>query len=199
MAGCRRKPPTTGEARRAADFRRRSDRRHTRLSRRPARMVRLQSPSWNRDAPLAGVLECPARNETYWATSGGGAFKDGVRISVRAPRHRAADRRAEVSMIDALPSEMRRLVMRAQYVPSLAYRIAMVADGDARCDLRQAELAGLGPGRRRSDPARGRRRSAGRVGQGADLCRRHDTVHGSLVAGSGQLLATMAETIRSSG
>ncbi len=33
--------------------------------------------------PIAGVLECPAAHETYWATPGGGAFFNGERIKVR--------------------------------------------------------------------------------------------------------------------
>jgi myo-inositol-1(or 4)-monophosphatase len=146
---------------------------------------------------VAGVLECPARNETYWATRGGGAFKDGIRISVRAPRTEPLIG-GPVSMINALPTEMRRLVMRAQYVPSLACRIAMVADGtlDATFvkpnsqdwDLAAADLILHEAGGGLLDE----------WGRGPTYAG-HDTVHGSLVAGSGQLLATMAETIRSSG
>ena len=91
-------------------------------------------------------------------------------------------------MINALPPRLRRHVMRAQYVPSLAYRIAMVADGtlDATFvkpnsqdwDLAAADLilheagGGLLDERGRAPTYAGR-----------------DTVHGALVAGSGELLA----------
>ena len=34
---------------------------------------------------LAGVLECPAKHETYWALPGEGAFLNGKRIHDTAP------------------------------------------------------------------------------------------------------------------
>ena len=93
---------------------------------------------------------------------------------------------------------MRQRLKRAEYIPSLAYRLAMVADGtlDASFvkpnshdwDLAAADLI---------------LREAG-----GDLLDEHgkaptyggsDIRHGALVCGSGELLAVMARTIRADG
>ena len=79
-------------------------------------------------APVAGVLECPALRESYWASAGGGAFKDGRRLSVTDPRAQpvvAAPPRAEAQLERAFPDGYK----RRGHIPSLAYRLAMVADG----------------------------------------------------------------------
>jgi len=143
---------------------------------------------------IAGVLECPARNETFSAVLGGGAFKNGRRLTIGEARPVALVGGPAV-MIDALPQETRSKVRRAEYVPSLAYRLAMVADGtlDASFvkpnshdwDLAAADLI---------------LREAG-----GDLLDEHGKAptyggaqirHGALVSGSGELLAIMAGTIR---
>lgn len=143
---------------------------------------------------IAGVLECPARNLAYWATDGGGAFKDGVALAMRES---VAGLRVggPATMIDALPANWKASVSKARYVPSLASRIAMVADGtlDATFvrpnsrdwDLAAADLILHEAGGRLLD-------SSGRP----PVYARADTHHGSLVAGSGDLLAAMAATIR---
>lgn len=146
---------------------------------------------------LAGVLECPARKETFSAVIGGGAFKNGKRLKIGESRPTALVG-GPAAMIDALPQEIRRRVKRAEYVPSLAYRLAMVAKGalDASFvkpnshdwDLAAADLV---------------LREAG-----GDLVNEHGKPptyagaqirHGALVAGSGELLAIMARTIRAGG
>ncbi|HEY6631864.1 MAG TPA: 3'(2'),5'-bisphosphate nucleotidase CysQ, partial [Rhizobiaceae bacterium] len=81
-----------------------------------------------RGRSIAGVLECPARKETFSAVLGGGAFKNGKRLTVGAPGP-APLVGGPADMINALPQEIRGRVRRAEYVPSLAYRLAMVADG----------------------------------------------------------------------
>jgi len=147
---------------------------------------------------LVGVLECPAREETYTATVGGGALKDGSRIHVQTPPRPTALIGGPVNMIAALRQDAGQAVKRAEYVPSLAYRIAMVADGrlDATFvkpnsqdwDLAAADLI-------LHEAGGGLLDEWGRAPTYAG----HDTVHGSLIAGSGQLLSAMAETIRRSG
>lgn len=144
--------------------------------------------------PLVGVLECPAKRETFSARLGAGAEKDGRRLLVGDPRptHLIG---GPVSMINALPPELRDRVKRSQYVPSLAYRIAMVADGTldatfvkpnsrdwdlAAADLILQEAGGAILDDRGLAPVYGAR----------------DTAHGSLVAGNGELLAEMARSIR---
>lgn len=143
--------------------------------------------------PLVGVLECPARNETYWATLGGGAFKDGKPLAVSEPSSEPL-LGGPVSMINGLPPAIRERARRVEYVPSLAYRIAMVADGRlaatfvkpssrdwdlAAADLVLHEAGGAILDEMGSSPAYG----------GAD------TAHGALVAGHGELLLAMARSI----
>jgi myo-inositol-1(or 4)-monophosphatase len=143
---------------------------------------------------IAGVLECPAREESYSAVLGGGSFKNGKRLAVDDARPLTLVG-GPADMINALPDDMRRCVKRAEYIPSLAYRLAMVADGrlDASFvrpnshdwDLAAADLI---------------LREAG-----GDLFDQYgkapayggpETRHGALVAGSGEFLAIMARTIR---
>ncbi len=52
-----------------------------------------RSPSSSRRRSIAGVLECPARNETFSAVLGGGAFKNGKRLAIGEARPVAAGRR----------------------------------------------------------------------------------------------------------
>jgi myo-inositol-1(or 4)-monophosphatase len=150
-----------------------------------------------RGRSIAGVLECPARKETFSAVLGGGAFKNGTRLAIGEPQPVARVGGPAV-MIDALPPEMRQRLKRAEYVPSLAYRLAMVADGtlDASFvkpnshdwDLAAADLI---------------LREAG-----GDLLDEHGKAptyggahirHGALVCGRGELLAVMAKVIRADG
>jgi myo-inositol-1(or 4)-monophosphatase len=147
--------------------------------------------------PLAGILECPARGETFWATTGAGAYKNGAPITVRAPGEpiRIAGPKP---MFDALPAELRARAHRVAHVPSLAYRLAMVADGalDASFvkanahdwDIAAADLILREAGGRLLN-ARGKTPLYG----GADIR------HGELVAGSGPMLAQIAGVIGACG
>jgi myo-inositol-1(or 4)-monophosphatase len=144
---------------------------------------------------IAGVLECPARKETFSAVLGGGAFKNGKRLTIGSQARPAPLVGGPAVMIDALPQETRRHLKRAEYVPSLAYRLAMVADGtlDASFikpnshdwDLAAADLILREAGGDLLD-AHGKPPAYG--GQ--------HIRHGALVAGSGELLEIMARTIR---
>lgn len=143
---------------------------------------------------IAGVLECPARQETFSASPESGAFKNGVRLTVRNSGPRPEIGGPKV-MIDALPKDLRERAKRAEYIPSLAYRVAMVADGglDASFvkanshdwDLAAADLILREAGGSILDE-HGRPPTYG----GAEIR------HGALVAGSGDLLTTMAGVIR---
>nr|WP_269931657.1 3'(2'),5'-bisphosphate nucleotidase CysQ [Aminobacter sp. HY435] len=142
---------------------------------------------------LAGVLECPARAETYWATADGGAFLNGAPIRLKAggERLRIAGPKP---MIDKLPEEWQARLEREAYIPSLAYRIAMIASGalDASFvkpsahdwDIAAAELILSEAGGQLLD-GRGRRPAFA----GANI------VHGALMAGSGELLQAMAAVL----
>lgn len=144
--------------------------------------------------PLVGVLECPVKRETFTATVGNGALKDG-RPLVMAAASPDPLLGGPASMIDALPPGIRDRARRSPYVPSLAYRIAMVADGRlaatfvkpnsqdwdlAAADLILHEAGGAILDDRGAAPTYG---SA-------------ETSHGSLVAGWGELLEAMAKSIR---
>ncbi len=143
--------------------------------------------------PIAGVLECPARGECFAATPGGGAFKNGTRLRVRE-----AGMDPEIggpkTLVDMLPAELTSRTRRVAYVPSLAYRVAMVADAtlDATFikpnshdwDLAAADLILHEAGGLLRDPT-GKPPTYG----GADIR------HGALVAGSGALLAELAAVI----
>lgn len=146
---------------------------------------------------IAGVLECPARTETYSAVLGGGAFKNGRRLAVGEPRATALVG-GPAEFVNALPREVRERVKRAEYVPSLAYRLAMVADGAldgsfvkpnshdwdlAAADLILREAGGDLLDEHGKPPTYG----------GAHIR------HGALVAGSGALLATMVRIIGAAG
>jgi len=79
--------------------------------------------------PVAGVLDCPARNEIITALPGGGAMQNGVPIHVEAERnpYRIA---GPAAFIKRLPEHFLNSIEHMPYVASLAYRIAMVARGD---------------------------------------------------------------------
>ena len=78
--------------------------------------------------PLAGVLVCPARGEVFEAAEGAGATKNGEKITVSG-----AESARIVSMPQTvyrhLPESFAGTIKRAPHIPSLAYRVAMVADG----------------------------------------------------------------------
>ncbi|MDB5524228.1 MAG: 3(2),5-bisphosphate nucleotidase CysQ [Rhizobium sp.] len=79
---------------------------------------------------IAGVLFAPSLDELYIATADGRVEKNGKALRVAAPdaggrvRISAAD-----DMINALAQDMKNQVERISRIPSLAYRLAMIADG----------------------------------------------------------------------
>jgi myo-inositol-1(or 4)-monophosphatase len=143
--------------------------------------------------PIAGVLDCPATGEVFAASLGSGSRKDDRRIRVAAPRDPALIAGPK-PMIEAAHGHLKRAVERVAYIPSLAYRIAMVADGrlDATFikqnaqdwDLAAAELVLL---------------EAGGTIRAADgrppLYATGNPRHGELVAGSGALLQSMVAAL----
>ena len=95
-------------------------------------------------------------------------------------------------MLDAALPHLQCAVQRALYVPSLAYRIAMVAEGALDATFIKPKLAGLGSGGGRPDPRRSRRRIAG-ADRRRPVYATADPRHGVLAAGSGPLLAAMVD------
>ena len=84
----------------------------------------------HRGRPVAGVLFAPSLDELFTASEGGPALKNGAPIFATAPD---ADRPTRIAapedMADDIHRHMQGGVHRISHVPSLAYRLAMVADG----------------------------------------------------------------------
>lgn len=142
---------------------------------------------------LTGVLECPAKDETYWALPEQGAFLNGKSIAVRRLGE-TVEIGGLKQLIDRMPAEWQSRVQRAAHIPSLAYRLAMVANGtlDATFvkpnahdwDIAAADLI--------------LREAGGAVldGQGRAPVYAGEIIrHGALVAGSGELLTVLAGVI----
>jgi myo-inositol-1(or 4)-monophosphatase len=78
--------------------------------------------------PIAGVLACPARGETYTAIKGQGAFLNQARLPALRPGVALRFAGAK-SWLGPDMSSFGRAVTFVPHVPSLAYRIAMIANG----------------------------------------------------------------------
>ncbi|WP_430678833.1 3'(2'),5'-bisphosphate nucleotidase CysQ [Mesorhizobium album] len=142
---------------------------------------------------LAGVLECPAKRETYWALPGEGAFLNGERIQVRR-QGETVDIGGPKPLVDRMPETWQGRMRRIAYIPSLAYRLAMIASGriDATFvkpnahdwDIAAADLILTEAGGALLDRSGKPPRYAGEV-----------INHGALAAGSGELLGVLAGVI----
>ncbi|MEX0957449.1 MAG: 3'(2'),5'-bisphosphate nucleotidase CysQ [Rhizobiaceae bacterium] len=143
--------------------------------------------------PLSGVLDCPARGEVYAASLGGGARKNGRPTAVRATSGDPTVAGPK-PMVDVLERATRQSLKRHPYVPSLAYRLAMLAEGmidgtfvkpnSHDWDLAAADVILGESGGRILDPFGNELHYAG-----------PDPAHGALAAGSGVLLDAMVHTI----
>lgn len=80
--------------------------------------------------PVAGVLVAPALDEIFTATAEGPACRNGVVISVSAANGAGKLRLASAQdMIAGFSADFRPQIERVEHIPSLAYRLALVADG----------------------------------------------------------------------
>ncbi|MBO9193211.1 3'(2'),5'-bisphosphate nucleotidase CysQ [Rhizobium sp. 16-449-1b] len=77
--------------------------------------------------PVAGVLNAPALDELYEAVAGGIALKNGLPIRVSEPKPPVRFAIAE-DVLNGFKEPLRGRIERVKHVPSLAYRVAMVAD-----------------------------------------------------------------------
>ncbi len=88
--------------------------------------------------PVAGILECPALNESITAFHGDGARLNGAAIAFdTSPKQKVVmtgPRAFTRAVGDGLPEE----VEKTPFVPSLAYRIALVAMGRVDVALARA-------------------------------------------------------------
>ena len=138
---------------------------------------------------LAGVLDCPARGEVFEASRGQGSFLNGRRLALGPPRlpPRLSGAKAFVAAYARAANVTPELV---GHIPSLAYRIAMIADGrldgtfikpnSHDWDLAAADLI-------LSEAGGEIRRKDG----GKPVYALRETVHGVLAAGHIGLTATM--------
>lgn len=142
---------------------------------------------------IAGVLDCPALDEIFTASVGEGSFRNGCSLSVRPQQSHLTIAGAR-PMISKLPAELLQRVDVPAHIPSLAYRIAMVAKGalDATFvkpyshdwDLAAADLILSEAGGLLLDAKGKRPYLAGK-----------DPEKGPLAAGSGDLLRIMTSTL----
>ena len=80
--------------------------------------------------PVAGVLFAPSLDELFTATANGRALKNGQPIAATEPdAARPTRMAAPEDMVHDVDRRMVGGVHRISHVPSLAYRLAMVADG----------------------------------------------------------------------
>ena len=88
--------------------------------------------------PLAGVLEVPGPRGNLRGAAGARRLQERCGASWCGLRRGAADHRAGRSRwIDADAAALARRLERRAYIPSLACRIAMIADGEPRRHFRQ--------------------------------------------------------------
>jgi myo-inositol-1(or 4)-monophosphatase len=143
--------------------------------------------------PLTGVLDCAARGEIFEAAVGKGAFRNASPIRV-APHSETPLVSGPKALLDRTSGGWPSSFRRGPYIPSLAYRIAMVASGEldatfvkpnahdwdvAAADLILREAGGL------LIDVRGNELHYAR----------EDPRHGALVAGSGALVDRLAAMI----
>jgi len=146
--------------------------------------------------PVAGVLDCPALSEIYSAASGQGAWMDGVALRVGPPSTpaRLAGPRNLVDSLKPTTIDIRRM----PYVPSLAYRIAMIAGRalDATFVRPNANDWDLAAADLILEEAGGQLLTFdGQVPRYL----RGDPRHGALLAGSGSLLSELAAAAAKTG
>lgn len=80
--------------------------------------------------PVAGVLVAPAFAEEFSAVANGPSLKNGLPLTVSKVRDNGVlDLATPEDIIAGFDKDFRQKVRRIRHVPSLAYRLAMIADG----------------------------------------------------------------------
>ncbi|KEC57468.1 3'(2'),5'-bisphosphate nucleotidase CysQ [Bartonella rochalimae] len=81
--------------------------------------------------PIVGVLQCPAKGEIYAAVTGEGATLNGVKLSLLRPNiNRKYRISIDRSIAQKLPYDFSNRISLFRYIPSLAYRIVLIAQGE---------------------------------------------------------------------
>lgn len=90
----------------------------------------------HRGRPVAGVLAAPARDEIFTATLTSPARRNGAVILARPIENgETIEISASGDSLSKLPDDFRARAHRVDHIPSLAYRLAMVADGRIHATL----------------------------------------------------------------
>ncbi|MCY6382251.1 3'(2'),5'-bisphosphate nucleotidase CysQ [Hoeflea prorocentri] len=142
-----------------------------------------------------GVLACPARGEVFEASIGAASVKDGAPLRIDSTRDQMVLSMPK-TLFKHLPEGFVDRITRSGHIPSLAYRIAMVADGrldgtlvkpnSHDWDLAAADLILRNAGGALLDR------------KGSQICyNKSDVSHGLLIAGSGDLLSELGNVARS--
>lgn len=79
--------------------------------------------------PIVGVLACPAMGETFHAARGLGAYRDDTQLPALASATPSGHIAGHRDLVQRLSVGQGVAARHHPHVPSLAYRIAMVADG----------------------------------------------------------------------
>jgi len=143
---------------------------------------------------ITGVLECPASGERFEAIRGGGARLNGAPIRVRAQGDGVLSLGGPRAMGSLLPTEWRARTRSYSHVPSLAYRIALIAAGrlDATFIKPNAHDWDIAAAMLILEEAGGR--VLNEYGRQPELGL-DDPRHAALAAGSGPLLEAMFATL----
>jgi len=92
----------------------------------------------HRGVSVAGVLVAPATGEVFTACASGPAMKTGRPIAVSVPAAADGGRMvvaAPERIMARLPDDLKAMISTVGSIPSLAYRLAMVADGRLHATL----------------------------------------------------------------
>ncbi|MET3560421.1 myo-inositol-1(or 4)-monophosphatase [Bartonella japonica] len=81
--------------------------------------------------PIVGVVQCPAQREIYAAVTNGGATLNGIKMPLLPSQiNRKYKVSIDKSLAQKLPDDFRNQVNFYPYIPSLAYRIVLVSQGE---------------------------------------------------------------------
>lgn len=81
--------------------------------------------------PIVGVVQCPAQGDVYAAVTGRGATLNGIALPLLASQINSKYKVSlDKSLVQKLPEDFRNQISFYHYIPSLAYRIVLVAQNE---------------------------------------------------------------------
>jgi len=145
--------------------------------------------------PIAAVLMVPAASTSFWAVAGGGAYRDGKRLHAGANEDPAGPCFASPRRYASAFEKATGTAVRHRFVPSLAYRIALVA-------ANEIDVAIAKPNARDWDLAAADLLVQEAGGRLADLSGRAlryngtETTHPTLIATTPELFSKVSDLVR---